>query len=277
MNKEIQAVSEKLDRIIELLDKRKPGAKSFITKAGDSTDFTRQRVDVIETLFWDIVNAPRSKKQDAYKVPRVLLGDRDQPNIEAVVCSVLLNQASLRKVFKVIGIGDSHRESPLDRARRAVAASNLVILPMGRLRLGAFKETDVALSPGEARRLARVDCDLPDPKGWTTASRAASFEGPFGHVKAPADPCGARVWPGDAPVDRESNATESHEELDAGLEQVAHTTPAADPLEAFRAAFAGDDVDEEIEDVPSEVVENQPAEKKMKKVKISLGRFASPQ
>ena len=200
--------TEQLDRIEEMLVEllafqhtRKPGRKPGIAPQG--TNIIRERVECLETLFWKIVNSPRGKKKEAYRVPACLLGDRDAPNIEAVVMSVLLNQASLRKVFRTAAPGDSSRESPLDRARRAVEASNLVLLPMGRLRIGAtMSDTMVAISPGEARRQARVTVDLPESKGWTTPERAEGFEGMTGYVEAPEDPCGARAWPGDdAPVE----------------------------------------------------------------------------
>lgn len=190
---------ERLERIEALLKTKKPGRKPAVVD--ERTDLTRERVDTLETLFWKIVNAPRAKKADAYRVPQALLGERDEPNIEAVVASVLLNQASLRKVFRTAGLGDSKAETPLDRARRTLAASNLYVVPMSRLRLGAYVETTVAVSPGELARKGRGDFDLPAPVGWTTTSRAEGFEGMEGFVEPPEDPCGARVWPGGSKED----------------------------------------------------------------------------
>lgn len=193
-NTEYTDIVTRLDRIEALLSTRKAGRKAGVVDP--RTDLTRVRVDTLESLFWRIVNAPRSKKAQAYRVPESLLGIDGTPNIEAVVLSVLLNQASLRKVFRTAGLGDSHKETPLDRARRALVASNLVVLPISKLRLGAYVETQLAVSPGEVERKGReVDCG--DPVGWTTTSRAVRVKSREGEwIDPPADPCGVRVWPG---------------------------------------------------------------------------------
>jgi hypothetical protein len=193
-NTEYTDIVTRLDRIEALLSTRKAGRKAGVVDP--RTDLTRVRVDTLESLFWKIVNSPRAKKSTAYRVPEALLGIDGTPNIEAVVLSVLLNQASLRKVFRTSGLGDSHKETPLDRARRALVASNLVVLPISKLRLGAYVETQLAVSPGEVERKGReVDCG--EPVGWTTTSRAVRVKSREGEwIDPPADPCGVRVWPG---------------------------------------------------------------------------------
>jgi hypothetical protein len=189
---------EKLDRILEILEAlgtRKAGPKPAKV---DGQDLTRERVETLETIFWKIVNAPRKKKRDIYRVPALLIEGRNEPRIEAVVASVLCNQASLRKVFTLIGVGDTQKETPLDRARRALAQSNLLVRAQSQIRGGSYgKETAIALSPGEAIRLTQERLDNHTPKGWTTGARAEGFDDIDGRVDAPEDPCGQRVWSSD--------------------------------------------------------------------------------
>jgi hypothetical protein len=190
---------EKLDKILEALadlQTRKTGPKPALT---DGHDLTRERVEMLETLFWKIINAPKKKKIDIYRVPALFLEGRGEPPIEAVVASVLCNQASLRRVFSLVGVGDVQKESPLDRARRALALSNLVVREVSQLKGGGYgKSTNVAMSPGEAKRLVNERNAHFEPLGWTTKSRAVGYDDPTeGWVDANPDTCGVRVWPVD--------------------------------------------------------------------------------
>lgn len=163
-----------------------------------TVDLTRERVEVIEDVFWTIVNAPFTKKRDSYKVPKSILRDHFHPSMEAVVESVLLNQAALRKAFRTIGKGDSAGERPVDRARRALQQSNLVVMTMRQTVLD-MKDTQVVFSPGEANRQRKLNQpEVTSWPGWTTTKRAVATPNPTGgFFDIPDDPCGQRVWPED--------------------------------------------------------------------------------
>jgi hypothetical protein len=195
-NTQFDQIMERLDQISTLIANKKTGPRPGKMESGN--DLTRQRVERLESLFWSMVNLPIEKKKGAFQFPKYLIQKLGNPSLEAVLVSTLLNQASMRRAFKVKGLGDFANETPLDRAKRALNESNLVVLPMNQTDFGN-SETLVAFSPGEAQRVALHPENLPRSKGWTTQSRAQAVLNPFDDgrgkwLQVPEDQCGVRVW-----------------------------------------------------------------------------------
>jgi hypothetical protein len=70
--------------------------------------------------------------------------------------------------------------------------------------------TQIVVSPGEAVRLAKDSSWLPRSfKGWTCKERAEPKRSPAGgYMDVPDDPCGRRVWSGEA---EQEDVPEEHE------------------------------------------------------------------
>lgn len=200
-NEQYDILNAKMDRLLALLDgSSRPNRRNTKSLRDDPRqDLTRDRVAELERIFWSIVNSPRDKRRDSYRFPRVLIEHPTKPPIEAVLVSVLINQASLRKVFKLRGLGDPTGDTPADCARRLLERTNLVQLALYKTILDTHSSTMIACSPGEARRIAQkgLVASLPVPLGWTCLERAQAREGPSGRIEPPKDSCGVRKWGAD--------------------------------------------------------------------------------
>lgn len=246
----------RFDRIEELLNRR--GSKQPVDRES-SRDLLRERVDTVETLFWRIINSPRDLRKNSYKFPKCLLeGIFEVPN-EAMVYSVLVNQAATRKAFKTRGEGDPRGASPHDLVRAAIDKSNLIILPISDTSLDSFSTTVAAFSPGEAIRVAKTTAKLPVAfLGWTTTSRAISKKGLNG-IMLPvlSDPCGIRKWDGDEEEElgqveellalRQKSYEESYEEEPSKPEEV---RPVRERKVWTLNLGLGDEEDEEPDELP---------------------------
>ena len=188
----------KIDRLLSLLEK--PARRAPIHNP--LVDLLEQRVTEIERLFWNLVNSPLDKRRDSLRFPKALLGSDLRANIQGVVVSTLINQASLRKCFRIKGQGDSVNDSPAAIARRVLDQTNLILVPFTHTRLESTSPTLVALSPGDAERVANRGSVPAEFKGWSCVERAKGRQGPVGYIPAPEDPCGARVW-GDVALEEE--------------------------------------------------------------------------
>jgi len=198
----------KIDRLLSLLEK--PARKAPIHNP--LVDLLQQRVTEIERLFWNLVNSPLDKRRDSLRFPKALLGSDLRANIQGVVVSTLINQASLRKCFRIKGQGDSVNDSQAAIARRVLDQTNLILVPFTHTRLDSTSPTLVALSPGEAERVANRGSVPAEFKGWSCVERAKGRQGPVGYIPAPEDPCGARVW--DLLAELEEEIEEEIEELE---------------------------------------------------------------
>ena len=157
----------------------------------------RERVAELERIFWKLVNSTPEKRRDSYRFPKALVEKLGQPTLEAVVVSVLVNQASLRKIFQVRGPEDPRHENAATCVRRILRNANLMELSLQDTTLPSESETMIALSPGEASRRAKSYVELPASwPGWSCAERAKPVRNPFavGMLEVPEDPCGARDW-----------------------------------------------------------------------------------
>lgn len=219
---QMDRIENKIDTLIAGLSSRKSSSRS--TTAPDTgdprRDLTQERVTELERLFWVIVNSSRDVREKSYRFPASLLGRDIKPNIQGVILSVLVNQASLRKCFKARGLGDLRNESPADCAKRLLAETNLVVLPLSQTQIGAEKATLVAFSPGEAERVALSGTRIPaEFKGWSCVERAKGRQGPVGYIPAPQDPCGARVW-GDVTLEEEIEDEIEEEEAPSPIKKL---------------------------------------------------------
>lgn len=176
--------------------------------AAPDTDLHRLRVAEVERIFWKLVNCSLPKRKMSYKFPKCLLENIGESPFEGVIVSVLINQASLRKVFKTRAKGDPANETGSACVKRALKDSNLFVVPTKAIRRGGDSETLVALSPAQAGLVVKQSILPAEWKGWTCEERLVPVADPFEAgviLTPPTDPSGVRVWGEDAP---EPDATE---------------------------------------------------------------------
>lgn len=184
-----QYLDERFDRIERMLEKspkRRGQAATLI-----------DQVETVEALFWKIVNTPKKTRVDVYHTPGYLIESIVQNHTEAVVFSVLVNQAALRKAFKPTSAADP---SAKDAAVNAVKKSNLFVLPVRDTLFSSEGPTQIVMSPGEALRSVSDASLLPAVwRGWTfQGERGVTRKAHDGTTELePAfDPSNKRDWRG---------------------------------------------------------------------------------
>ena len=150
-----------------------------------SAEARQKRVAAIERQFWTLANSPLQKRRDVYRFPSYLIERLGDAPLQAVTVSMLINQASIRKIFRPLP--GEEGTSPADLARTALQNSNLIVIKALQARLETTAETPVALSPAAANRLVRNKSLLPrEWRGWSCVERAADWvDVVTGELRAP--------------------------------------------------------------------------------------------
>lgn len=193
-------IHRKLDLIIELLQTQKAAKGRSGNLYGSDSEIHRQRVEALETLFFKLHQRTTGARREQLNYGVALLEGRLDPYIQAVPVATLVNQASMRKIFRKVAKGESSKVSPVEVARNVLADSNLVVMSLKETNLKTDSAVLVAFSPAQALLVAKHPENLPQRwKGWTTDERGAAKptvgnDGKALFVDPIEDVSGARVW-----------------------------------------------------------------------------------
>lgn len=193
-----------LDRIESKLDLllRSKMRSSSINGIGDlnelpPTELRRARIAEVERIFVSILDDPAGARFKRYKLPKYLEGHPQKPTIEALPVSILKNQSSLRKIFRLRAPSDTPDSTPASRVQDALEDSNLTVVSASTTKLNTNSSTKLVMSPAEMLESAHAE-DIPDSfVGWTTSGRIRPRESDFedGQLIDPhTDPSGERIW-----------------------------------------------------------------------------------
>lgn len=221
---------KKVDRLAELIQAIMPrksarAMRQADLKTANSPALHKRRVATVEDLFIKMIDTPLRKRRDVYRFPKPLLERPDQPTIQGMLMSVLLNHAALRKTFAPVA-GEAGKTAA-QIAEEALKDSNLCVVRMCHTTLQSINNTFVVLSPAAVQQFVRDRSLWPKEwRGWSCEARVGITNSGVGPLDPPDDPSGVRVWEGDEAAVNESEADIDGDDEDLAEDYVEPLAPA---------------------------------------------------
>jgi hypothetical protein len=183
---------ERIEALLEALTKpkaRETAASRPLRFGGEA--LLKTRVAELERVFIRLASATRLQRLERYKFPRYLVERPGQAPLEAVLASVLINQASIRKIFRPVSAEGESDKTPAQIAKETLAESTLLVVPAHKTTLESDSQALVALSPAGALASVSDRSLLPSVwRGWTCDERVSPAESGVGVAVRPlVDPC----------------------------------------------------------------------------------------